>query len=157
MKKMLLSTLGYVVASMAVAFPWHMILFHEKYAEMTGGFGREEPIIALGFLSMILQGLVFAYFFPLFLKHRAGKSPFQSGVIYSLFMGLNVWTVMVLVVSAKYKIEPIADFVLYGTSFQVLQYICVGLVLGWIHRRPRSAGRMAPLILDGNDSRLLAG
>ena len=42
---------------MAVAYPWHMVLFHDKYLAM-GAFTRTEPIIAFGIVAMLLQGLV---------------------------------------------------------------------------------------------------
>ena len=49
-------------------------------------------------------------------------------------MGLTVYTVMVFATAAKFEIEPVSDFILYGTAFQFLQFLLVGVVLGWIHR-----------------------
>ncbi len=48
-------------------------------------------------------------------------------------MGLTVWTVMVLATAAKFKIEPVIDFVLLGTAFQLLQFVLVGTVIGLIY------------------------
>jgi hypothetical protein len=118
---------------MAVAYPWHMVLFHEKYMAM-GAFTRGEPIMPLGIAAIILQAMVFAYFFPLYLKHRPAGSSIRRGVEFSLFMGLTVYTVMVFATAAKFAIEPVSDFLLYGTIFQFLQFLAVGVVLGVIHR-----------------------
>lgn len=131
-KKFALAVVGYVVASFALAAPWHLVLFHDKYVAM-GAFSRGEPIMAFGVLAMVLQGIVFAYFYPLFYRHKGGGHPVFRGIQFSLFMGLTVWTVMVLATAAKFKIEPVIDFVLLGTAFQFLQFILVGVVIGLIY------------------------
>ena len=90
-----LSVVAYFVVTMAVAYPWHMLLFHEKYLAM-GAFPRGEPIMPFGMLSIVLQGAVFAYFYPLYYHHKGGGSPVRRGLQFSLFLGLTVYTVMVL-------------------------------------------------------------
>jgi hypothetical protein len=50
-------------------------------------------------------------------------------------MGINVWTVMVFATAAKFKIEPVFDFILYGSAFQLLQFVSVGLSIGLIHKK----------------------
>ena len=134
-----LSVLAYFAVTMAVAYPWHMLLFHEKYLAM-GAFTRGEPIMPFGVLAIILQGAVFAYFYPLFYKHKGGGSPVQRGVQFSLFLGLTVYAVMVFATAAKFKIEPVFDFVLLGTGFQLLQFSLVGVAIGLIHGRIRTNG-----------------
>lgn len=134
MKKVFIfSVIGYFVATMAVAYPWHLVLFHEKYVAM-GAFTRETPIMPFGILAIILQGVVFAYFYPIFYKHKGGGNPIIRGLQFSLFMGVNVWTVMVFATAAKFKIEPVFDFILYGTAFQIIQFVLVGVVIGWLNR-----------------------
>jgi len=133
-KRFWLSIVAYFVATMAVAYPWHMLLFHEQYVAM-GAFTRGVPIMPFGILAIILQGIVFAYLFPLFLKHRAGGNVIVHGIQFSLLMGLTVYSVMVFATAAKFQIEPVLDFVLYGTVFQFLQFLLVGLALGMVHRR----------------------
>ena len=128
-----LSIVGYFVATLAVAYPWHMILFHEQYLAM-GAFTRGVPIMGLGMLAIVLQAAVFAWFFPLFLKHKNGGNPIIRGIQFSLFLGLTVYSVMVFATAAKFQIEPLGDFVLFGTAFQFLQFLLVGIVLGVIHR-----------------------
>ena len=133
-KKFLLSVAGYFVTTMAVAYPWHMVLFHEKYVAM-GAFSRGEPIMPLGMAAVLLQAVVFAYFYPLFYRHQGGGHPILRGVQFSMFLGLTVYTVMVLATAAKFKIEPLADFLVLGTCFQFLQFLFVGIVLGLVHGR----------------------
>lgn len=133
-KKFTLAVIGFVVISFALAAPWHLIWFHDKYVAL-GAFTRGEPIMPFGVLAMVLQGVVFAYFYPLFYKHKGGGHPAYRGIQFSLFMGLTVWTVMVLATAAKFNIEPVVDFVIFGTAFQILQFIFVGITLGTIYGR----------------------
>jgi len=131
--RFVLSVLGYFVATMIVAVLWHLVLFHDEYIAM-GAFTRGEPIMGLGMTAVILQAFVFAYLFPIYLTHRGGEHPLLEGVKFSLLLGVCVWTVMVFATAAKFKIEPVWNFIAFGTAFQILQFVFVGLVLGFIHR-----------------------
>lgn len=131
-KKFLLSVVAYFFVTMAVAYPWHMLLFHDEYMAM-GAFTRGEPIMPFGILAIVLQGIVFAYFYPLFFRHVGGGSPLWRGVQFGLFLGTTVWTVMVFATAAKFKIEPVSQFVLYGTVFQFIQFSLVGAAIGLVH------------------------
>lgn len=133
-KKFFFSIAGYFVATMAVAYPWHMLLFHEKYVAM-GAFTRGEPIMAFGITAILLQAIVFTYFYPLYYRHKGGGHPVRRGIEFGLLMGLTVYSVMVFATAAKFSIEPVQDFLLYGTAFQLLQFLLVGSVIGLIHGR----------------------
>ena len=132
-KRFFLTLFAYFVATMATAFPWHMILFHEKYVAM-GAFTRGQPIMPLGMLAIILQAIVFAYFFPIYYRHVGGGNPIALGIRFSLILGILVWTVMVFATAAKFTIEPVSDFILLGTAFQLLQFVAVGIAIGLTHR-----------------------
>jgi len=136
MKKIILATLSYVVLTMAVAYPWHMIWFHDLYIEM-GAVTRAEPIIPLGMLSMILQGVVIAYLYPLY--YQVGH-PVLQGVKFSLIIGLMVYSVMGFAMAAKIDIQPVPTYLFYHTIFQLFQFIITGAALGLIYgRKPGAA------------------
>lgn len=115
-KKFLLSILAYFVVTMMVAYPWHVIWFHEKYVSM-GAMTRAEPIVPLGMIAVILQAIVFSYLFPIYYNHKNSGNSIVRGIQFCLIMGVSVWTVMVFATAAKFKIEPVIDFVVYGTVF----------------------------------------
>ena len=129
-KKIILATISYVVLSMAIAYPWHMVLFHQTYFEM-GASTRAEPIVPFGLLAMVIQGVVIAYLYPFW---YGGQKPVISGIKFSLIIGLMVYTVMVFATAAKFDINPISTFVLYGTSFQIMQFVITGTALGLIYK-----------------------
>ena len=129
-----LTIVAYFAVSMSIAYPWHMVFFHEKYVAM-GAFSRGEPIMPFGMAAVLIQGIVFAYFYPLFYAHKGGGHPIARGVQFSLFLGLTVWTVMVLATAAKFASEPIRDFFVLGTVFQIIQFLLVGIAVGIIYGR----------------------
>lgn len=73
------SVIAYFVATMSTAYPWHMPLYHDEYVAM-GAFTREEPVMPFGVLAILLQAVVFAYFYPLFYRHVGGGNPVIRGV-----------------------------------------------------------------------------
>jgi len=133
MKLKILSMLSFFVLTMAVAYPWHMLLFESTYQAM-GVFTREAPIMGLGMLAIGLQGWAIAFVFPYFYQNKTG-SPIKLGIQFSLIMGLLVYSVMVFATAAKFMIEPVWQFVMYGTAFQIIQFVMTGAALGWIHRK----------------------
>lgn len=137
-KKFFLAVLAYFVVTMAVAYPWHMVLFHDKYVAM-GAFTRGEPIMPFGMTAIVLQAIVFAWFYPLFYRHVGGGQPLKRGIQFALFLGLTVWTVMVFATAAKFRIEPVLDFVLLGTTFQFIQFVLVGAAIGLVYGREPTA------------------
>ncbi|MBV1856788.1 MAG: hypothetical protein KUG77_00150 [Nannocystaceae bacterium] len=134
---------AYFVVTMGVAYPWHIFLFHEEYVTM-GAFTRGQPLMPFGMAAVTLQGVVFAYFYPLFYRHIGGGSPVKRGVQFSLLLGLIVYTVMVFSTVAKFNIEPILDFVALETGFEVLQFCAVGVAFGLIygHGAPENPERL---------------
>lgn len=130
MRKLVLFVAAYFVITMAWAYPWHMVLFHDLYVSW-GAFTRGEPIMALGITAIIVQGVVMGVLYPHF---RMNANPLVRGVAFSLLIGLMVYTAMGFATAAKFEIEPVSSFLLYHTAFQFIQFLVAGLALGWIYR-----------------------
>lgn len=124
-----LAAFSYVVISMAWAFPWHMIWFHDRYAQM-GAMTRVAPIIPLGLVAMAMQGVVIAYLFP---RWRRGGNAIIEGIQFSLLIGVLIYSVMGPATVAKFAIEPVGEFLIYHTAFQVVQFVLTGIALGLIY------------------------
>lgn len=128
-KKIIFVTTSYVILTMAVAYPWHMIWFHNLYEGM-GAFTRPAPIIPLGMLAMLTQGIVIAYLYPFYYK---GGNPVIQGIKFSLIIGAVVYSVMGFAMAAKIDINPISTFLLYSVIFQLIQFVLTGAALGLIY------------------------
>ena len=131
-RKFWLAIVAYFIVTMATAYPWHMLLFHEKYVAM-GAFTRPEPVMPFGMFAILLQAVVFAWFYPVFYRHVGGGIPIVRGIQFGLFMGVTVWSVMVFATAAKFVIEPKLDFVALGTAFQFIQFFLVGGAIGLVY------------------------
>ncbi len=129
MKRFALATLSYFVITLLWAYPWHIIWFHERYAEL-GAITRAEPIVPLGMVAIIIQGVVIAYLYPFYYR---GGNPVLAGIKFSLIIGLMVYTVMGFATAAKIHIEPVSSFLAYHTVFQLIQFIATGAALGAIY------------------------
>ncbi len=129
MKKFWLTVLSYLAISMALGMSWHFFFFKETY-DVLGIYNRAEPIIPLGMLSMLVQGMILAYLFPKFYR---GNRPFYDGMIFSLTMGLFLFSVSTLSNAAKIQVSSMPIWLLVQTGFHLIQFLLVGLVLGKIY------------------------
>jgi len=100
-----------------------------------GAFTREAPVMPFGMIAILLQAIVFAYLFPMFLEYKGRENTVLRGVQFSLFLGLTVYSVMVFATAAKFQIEPKTTFIVYASAFQFLQFFLIGLAFGVIARR----------------------
>lgn len=130
-KKFTLATIAYLLVSFALGFTWHLVFFKEAY-EAFGVYTREPPIFAFGVGSMLLQGLILAYLYPL---ANPGRPPLLAGVRFSLVMGLFMWAVTVLAFAAKTNVSSMSTFFILSSLFHLIQFSVFGVVLGWIHAR----------------------
>ncbi|MCG7935975.1 MAG: hypothetical protein JAY68_15135 [Candidatus Thiodiazotropha taylori] len=130
MKKALLFLLAYFVISMAWAYPWHMLLFHDQYVAW-GAFQRDEPIMLLGITAIVIQGLVIGYLYPFY--NRGSGSAILRAIRFNLIIGLMTYSAMGFATAAKFQIEPVLPFLAYHTLFQIIQFILTGTALGMIY------------------------
>ncbi len=104
--------------SFALGAIWHMVLFKEYYKKLAIYSNIENPRFSFGFSAMILQGLVFAYVYPLV------ASPWIFGL--GLFMLLTSF--MVFAEAGKQNATSLSGFVVIQVAFSVVQTVLVALV-----------------------------
>ncbi|HEX7028209.1 MAG TPA: DUF1761 domain-containing protein [Gammaproteobacteria bacterium] len=130
-KFLLSATLAYVALSMVIAVPWHFVLFDELYHRLAI-YNREPPIVVLGMLSMLIQGIVLAYLYPGFPK--SGR-PVFDGVGFGLVTGAFLFSVSTLANAAKMQVTSMADFILIQAAFHAVQFVIVGMSIGMLHEK----------------------
>lgn len=126
-----LFVLLYFVITMAWAYPWHMLFFHDLYTSW-GAFQREEPIMQLGVAAILIQGVVISFLYEQ-ITHRSGNT-YLKAIKFNLVIGLMTYTAMGFATAAKFQIEPVTDFLIYHTLFQFIQFTLTGAALGWVYR-----------------------
>jgi len=138
LRTFLLGALVYVVATFPLAFIWHLVAFKGIYAEL-GYFDGGDPIVALGFFTILFQGLILSHVYPFF--DRGGRRVWE-GLKFGLLMGAFLWSSQVLADAAKHHVPPVAGWFAIETAYFAIQFSVVGLAMAWVYRRApgRSAG-----------------
>ncbi len=125
----LLATFVYAAITLVLGMTWHFILFKDLYDSL-GIYNRQEPIIPLGFTSMLLQGLIIAYLYPSFNK---GGHPISQGIKFALLMGLFMFSVSTLANAAKIHVASMSTWLMVQTAFHLIQFTVVGVGIGLIY------------------------
>lgn len=128
MKKVFLATIAYSVVTMAIAVPWHFILFKDLYHSF-GIYNRITPIVPLGFLSMFVQGAVMASIYPRY--YRRG-SHYKEAIKFSLLMGVFLFSISTLANAAKIEVSPIGTWIMIQFIFHLIQFLLGGVALGFV-------------------------
>lgn len=131
MKKFFWATIAYSLITMVVAVPWHFILFKDLYHNL-GIYNRDNPIIPLGFLSMLVQGGVMAYIYPRYYK---GGSHYKEAMQFSLLMGVFLYSISTLANAAKIEVSPMGTWILIQFVFHLIQFLLGGFALGFVFSR----------------------
>lgn len=125
-----LTVLTYLIVSFGVQGASHFAINTEHYAAIS--IMRTDPIVPMGLASMIIQGLLFAYLFPLF---NRGPNPVRNGLFFSWALGGFLASYIVLGEAGKYAIPSLGSWIAVELSAAAVQYTIFGLLLGLLHRR----------------------
>jgi hypothetical protein len=120
-KRFALAVLAYLVPTFALGFVWHLVLFEHYYDALA--IYRKDIIIPFGFLSMLIQGLVFTWIYE---KAFARLSSVLSRSLgYAVLGAVLSWTFTTLAVAAKNVMTSVPDYLVIETAFTVVQWIMV--------------------------------
>ncbi|MEZ6046251.1 MAG: hypothetical protein R3C11_11920 [Planctomycetaceae bacterium] len=131
LKRIVAGTLLYLLITFPLAYSWHLVLFKQTYDEL-GYIERDEPIIAFGFLAILLQGILLSVLYPLICS---GKSVLGGAVKFLLLAGGYHWTTHVLAAAAKQEIEPLSTWFALETLYLTIQFSLGGLMLAFLYRK----------------------
>jgi hypothetical protein len=123
-----LATAAYVVPLFPLGYVWHLKTFKPVYDRLE--LFRAEVIIPLGLLSMVMQGLFFAWVFPILFP---GPNWVMNGLQFALIFGLLGWSFMVAPVAAKYRMASVRDFIVIETAFLLIQFLLTGLLIAFVY------------------------
>jgi hypothetical protein len=129
--KFILTALCYIVPTMILGYVWHLIIFKDLYDSLSI-YNRTEPIIPLGFFSMMVQGVIIAYLYPYYAKDNSTTA---KAVGFSLTLGLFLFSVSTLANAAKIEVTSMSKWLLIQVAFHLLQFIVAGVLIGLVNRR----------------------
>lgn len=120
-----LRVLAYVVPTFALGFVWHLVLFESYYDSLA--IYRRNVIIPFGFLSMLIQGVVFAWLYEKVFARQRG-TPTSRALAYGVIGAILSWSFTTLAVAAKNVMSSVSSYVLIETGFTVVQWTLVALL-----------------------------
>jgi hypothetical protein len=125
-----LTVVSYMAATFGVQGASHFAVNADYYAGIA--IMRPEPVIPMGLAAMVIQGLIFAWLFPIF---NRGPSPVRNGIVFSCTVGAFLASYIVLGEAGKYSIPSVGSWVAVEGSAAAVQFILFGVLLGLLHRR----------------------
>lgn len=129
-KQVLLGTAAYTVATFGLAVGWHIGLFEAFYQAV--GYFEGEPSFSLGFITILLQGLIISALYP---RLSFSRAPIIKGLKVSLIWGVYLWSSHVLGFVAKQNLQNAQTFVFMETAYLLVQFVVFGVLIGWIYRK----------------------
>lgn len=123
MKRFFLGVLAYVVPTFALGFVWHLILFEHYYAALA--IYRSDIIIPFGFLSILIQAVLFAWIYEKAFAQRNGTL-MSRALAYAAFGAALSWSFTTLAVAAKNVMASVPSYLLIETAFTIVLWIVVG-------------------------------
>jgi hypothetical protein len=133
MKQRILALLAYVIPTFPLGYFWHLTIFADYYQSLE--VYRDEVVVPLGILSMLIQGVVWSIVYE---RMFAGESILKGAAKFAALACPLAWSFMVLAVSAKHRMSSAAGFVLIETAFMAVHYAIVSPLIAAVYSR-RSA------------------
>jgi hypothetical protein len=133
MRRFTVGVLAYLVPTFALGFVWHLILFKNYYEALA--IYRSDVIIPFGLLSMLIQGVIFAWIYVNAVAPRSGS--FRSRALaYGAIGAALSWSFTTIAVAAKNLMSSVPDYLLIETAFTLVQWIMVAPLTVFAFMRP---------------------
>ena len=126
MTTVILGALAYIVPTFFMAYVWHLVVFKKWYENW--GFA-DVPNIPLGFLSIVVQGVVFSV---LYAQASFNQSSFVDALPHMLLWGVVLWTVHVVGAMAKNSKERNFGYFGFETLYLFLQFVLFTTIISGI-------------------------
>jgi hypothetical protein len=122
-KRFSLGVLSYLLPTFALGFVWHLILFQRYYEELA--IYRKDIIIPFGFLSMLIQAVIFAWIYEKAFARR-GDTLLSRSLAYAALGAVLSWSFTTLAVAAKNVMTSVPNYLVIETAFTAVQWVMVG-------------------------------
>jgi len=127
--KFIIAVFVYIIFNFAFAMVWNMVIFKKLYAKLTAGISRENPIIPLGLLAIVVQAIALSILFSLFFT---GTNPIAEGLMLGLLIGSYSIVYGAFVVPAKFKIRYFSQYAILELIYGVLHFSTAGIIIASI-------------------------
>lgn len=122
MKRCVSAVLAYLIPTFALGFIWHLVLFKSYYQALA--IYRHEIIVPFGFVSMLIQAAIFAWWYDLAFATRRG-GPWANALAYGAVGATLSWSFTTLAVAAKNVMASVPEYLVIETAFTVMQWTLI--------------------------------
>jgi hypothetical protein len=142
-KRYTLAVLAYLVPTFALGFVWHLVLFKDYYESLA--IYRSDLIIPLGFVSMLVQSVFFAWICDRMFA-TASSSTCSLMFKYAFLGAVLSWSFTTLAVGAKNIMSSVPRFMLIETAFTIVQWLMVAPLTILAFRSGRRSASTIPSV-----------
>lgn len=121
MRRYVFAVLAYLVPTFALGFGWHLVLFASYYDALA--IYRHDIIVPFGFLSMLIQAIIFAWLYETLFASRG--TWLSRALAYGAVGAILSWSFTTLAVAAKNVMASVSSYVLIETAFTLVQWSLV--------------------------------
>jgi hypothetical protein len=140
-KRYALAILAYLAPTFALGFVWHLVLFKDYYESLA--IYRKDIIIPLGFASMLVQSVLFAWIYDR--MFATASSSFARLVLkYAILGAVLSWSFTTLAVGAKNIMSSVPRFMTIETTFTIVQWLMVAPLTVLAFRASRDSASRVP-------------
>jgi len=150
MLKHALSIVAFMVVSFAVQGLSHFVINKAHFDAI--GFPRPDPLIPLGLLVMIIQGLILSIALATW---RPKMVTLKDGLAVSMTFGIFLVSYIAIVEPSKYIVPSIQSWLMVEGLAGLIQFGLYGVLLGLIHKRLGQNKPAKPLISNTRTSSFL--
>src|SRR5688500_20212375 len=115
--QMALTVVAYALTTFGVQGASHFAINADHFASLS--IMRAEPLIPLGITSMLIQGLIFAWLYPVYAN---GASTLRKSIVFSWLLGGFLASYIVLVEAGKYAIPSLSRWIAVAARGAFVQY-----------------------------------
>jgi hydrogenase-4 membrane subunit HyfE len=129
MTKHFLACLAYILPTFPLGYWWHLKIFQGHYQRL--GVYREEMIIPLGLLSMVIQAVIFSY---LYARLFAGLPVIEGALRFAALAAPLSLSFMVLAAAAKHHMTSPWGYILIESGFVLVHFLVVSPLIAFVYR-----------------------
>lgn len=135
---------AFMLPTFPLGYFWHLAIFADYYKALS--VYRDDVIIPLGLLSMVVQGLAWAIVYE---RMFAGQTVARGTLGFASIAIPIAWSYAVLAVSAKHQMSSVGGYLLIETAFTLVHYAIVSPLIAIVYSRARRAEGSAQAVALG--------
>lgn len=128
MRQRLLAMMAYILPTFPLGYFWHLSFFSGYYKSLA--VYRDEMVIPLGLLSMVVQGFLWSIVYE---KMFAGEPIVRGALKFAGIAAPLAWSFMVVAVSAKHHMASVSGFLLIESAFIAVHYAVVSPLIAAVY------------------------